>query len=131
MTWPAAARITGWALATAQDVPAQASSGCEADLPPLLGGVPEGGDDDELVAVPLGGLAEPPVIGAMRRWIPGGLTAPLRWRGPVALRLHRRAGAAVAGVAGVGEPVAAVTTTDALRGTQKLFIVVIRDAPPP
>src|SRR6202021_3360561 len=30
----------------------------EADLLPLPGGVPEGGDDDELVAVPLGGLAE-------------------------------------------------------------------------
>ena len=30
----------------------------EADLPPLQGGVVEGGDDDELVAVPLGGLAE-------------------------------------------------------------------------
>lgn len=57
--------------------------------------------------------------------------APSRWRGPVALRLHRRAGAAVAGVADVGEPVAAATTTDALRGTQKLLIVVIRDAPPP
>ena len=30
----------------------------EADLLPLPSGVPEGGDDDELVAVPLGGLAE-------------------------------------------------------------------------
>jgi hypothetical protein len=30
----------------------------EADLLPVPGGVPEGGDDDELVAVPLGGLAE-------------------------------------------------------------------------
>jgi AcrR family transcriptional regulator len=30
----------------------------EAELLPLPGGVPEGGDDDELVAVPLGGLAE-------------------------------------------------------------------------
>ena len=30
----------------------------EADLPPLYRGVVEGGDDDELVAVPLGGLAE-------------------------------------------------------------------------
>jgi hypothetical protein len=30
----------------------------EADLLPLQGGVVEGGDDDELVAFPLGGLAE-------------------------------------------------------------------------
>src|SRR5258708_17064452 len=30
----------------------------EADLPPLQGVVPEGGDDDELVANPLGGLGE-------------------------------------------------------------------------
>ena len=30
----------------------------EADLLPLQGRVPEGGDDDELVAVPFGGLAE-------------------------------------------------------------------------
>ena len=30
----------------------------EADLLPLQGGVPEGGADDELAAVPLAGLAE-------------------------------------------------------------------------
>ena len=44
----------------------------EADLPALQGGVPEGGDDDELVAGPLGGLAELDV----ERLAGGGMTVP-------------------------------------------------------
>jgi hypothetical protein len=61
----------------------------EADLLPLQGGLQEGGDDDELVAVPLGGLAE---LDVERLYGPGGspclLTPPGTGAQSTACRRH-------------------------------------------